>query len=167
MICVGLRICFPKNKNYTHSLALKNNNNKIKWSYILSLNMAQTYFSLNSKFHWLTCLLLQVIGALWYIFAIQREIACWQYACQSENGCEPNTFRCDDSSVRNVTVLNELCPINPPNATLFNFGIFVDALQYSVLQSTNFPDRFLNCFWWGLRHLRFVCINIVWYNLVH
>ncbi|XP_020420362.1 cyclic nucleotide-gated ion channel 1 [Prunus persica] len=94
-----------------------------------------------------------VIGALWYIFAIQREIACWQYACQSENGCEPNTFRCDDSSVRNVTVLNELCPINPPNATLFNFGIFVDALQYSVLQSTNFPDRFLNCFWWGLRHL--------------
>ncbi|BBH03738.1 cyclic nucleotide gated channel 1 [Prunus dulcis] len=81
-----------------------------------------------------------VIGALWYIFAIQREIACWQYACRSENGCEPNTFRCDDTSVRNVTVLNELCPINPPNATLFNFGIFVDALQYSVIQSTNFPD---------------------------
>ncbi|KAL6281001.1 hypothetical protein ACE6H2_017882 [Prunus campanulata] len=94
-----------------------------------------------------------VIGALWYIFAIQREIACWQYACQSENGCEPNSFRCDDTSVRNVTVLNELCPINPPNATLFNFGIFVDALQYSVIQSTNFSDRFLNCFWWGLRHL--------------
>lgn len=105
--------------------------------------------------------ILQVIGALWYIFAIQREIACWQYACQSENGCEPNTFRCDDTSVRNVTVLNELCPINPPNATLFDFGIFVDALQYSVKQSTNFPDRFLNCFWWGLRHLRFVCINVV------
>ncbi|XP_021807686.1 cyclic nucleotide-gated ion channel 1-like [Prunus avium] len=94
-----------------------------------------------------------VIGALWYIFAIQREIACWQYACQSENGCEPNTFRCDDTSVSNVTVLNELCPINPPNATLFNFGIFVHALQYSVIQSTKFSERFLNCFWWGLRHL--------------
>ncbi|BBH03741.1 cyclic nucleotide gated channel 1 [Prunus dulcis] len=94
-----------------------------------------------------------VIGAFWYYFSIQREIACWEYACRSENGCEPSTFSCDDPSLRNITILNELCPINPPNKAIFDFGIFTDALQSGVLQTTNFPMKFLNCFWWGLQNL--------------
>ncbi|CAL9030908.1 unnamed protein product [Prunus brigantina] len=96
-----------------------------------------------------------VIGALWYFFAIQRETVCWQYACQSEKGCDPNTFscECDDLSPRNITVLNDLCPIMPSNATFFDFGIFKHAIQSGVLQSTDFPEKFLYCFWWGLLNL--------------
>ena len=37
----------------------------------------------------------------------------------------------------------------------FNFGIFLDALQSGVVEtSTDFPQKFFYCFWWGLRNLR-------------
>ncbi|XP_034217485.1 cyclic nucleotide-gated ion channel 1-like [Prunus dulcis] len=102
-----------------------------------------------------------VFGALWYFFAIQRETVCWQYACRGEKGCEPKTFSCDDPSPTNIRVLNDLCPIKPSHATFFDFGIFKDAIQSGVLQSTDFPEKFLYCFWWGLLNLRFVRIIIV------
>ncbi|BBH03735.1 cyclic nucleotide-gated channel 13, partial [Prunus dulcis] len=83
----------------------------------------------------------QVFGALWYFFAIQRETVCWQYACRGEKGCEPKTFSCDDPSPTNIRVLNDLCPIKPSHATFFDFGIFKDAIQSGVLQSTDFPEN--------------------------
>ncbi|ONI08179.1 hypothetical protein PRUPE_5G162000 [Prunus persica] len=113
-----------------------------------------------------------VIGALWYFFAIQRETVCWQYACRSEKGCEPNTFscECDDPSPRNITVLYDLCPIKPSNATFFDFGIFKHAIQSGVLLSTDFPEKFLYCFWWGLLNLSSLGQNLqtstyAWENL--
>ncbi|VVA25856.1 PREDICTED: cyclic [Prunus dulcis] len=113
-----------------------------------------------------------VIGALWYFFAIQRETVCWQYACRSEKGCEPNTFscECDDPSPRNITVLNDLCPIKPSNASFFDFGMFKHAIQSGVLQSTDFPQKFLYCFWWGLLNLSSLGQNLqtstyAWENL--
>ncbi|CAJ1974374.1 unnamed protein product [Sphenostylis stenocarpa] len=39
------------------------------------------------------------------------------------------------------------------NTTLFNFGIFLDALQSGVVESRDFPQKFFYCFWWGLRNL--------------
>ncbi|BBN69540.1 cyclic nucleotide gated channel 1, partial [Prunus dulcis] len=73
-----------------------------------------------------------VFGALWYFFAIQRETVCWQYACRGEKGCEPKTFSCDDPSPTNI---------RPSHATFFDFGIFKDAIQSGVLQSTDFPEN--------------------------
>ncbi|BFG23528.1 hypothetical protein CerSpe_098020 [Prunus speciosa] len=112
-----------------------------------------------------------VLGALWYFFTIQRQTDCWQYACKSENGCELTTFDCDDHhTFRNITLLNELCPVNQPNTTLFDFGIFAAALQSGMLRSTDFPQKFLICFWWGLRNLSSLGQNLqtstyVWENL--
>ncbi|KAK1578322.1 hypothetical protein Q3G72_029351 [Acer saccharum] len=40
-----------------------------------------------------------------------------------------------------------------PNTTLFDFGIFLDALQSGVVESTYFPTKFFYCFWWGLQNL--------------
>ncbi|XP_050364413.1 cyclic nucleotide-gated ion channel 1-like [Argentina anserina] len=94
-----------------------------------------------------------VLGAIWYFFAIQRETACWVNACRGESGCEPSTFICNNNVFRNVTHLNSLCPKNPPDATVFDFGIFLDALQSGMLESTDFPQKLLQCFWWGLRNL--------------
>lgn len=72
-------------------------------------------------------------GALWYYFSIQREMDCWQYACRSENECEASTFDCGGKhTFKNITFLNDLCPINTLNTTLFNFGIFLDALQSGI-----------------------------------
>ncbi|CAL2268035.1 unnamed protein product [Prunus armeniaca] len=94
-----------------------------------------------------------VFGAFWYFFSIQRQIACWGHACQSGNGCEFCIFDCDDGTLRNVTLLNDLCPINPSNAKVFDFGIYLDALQSGMLGSTNFPQKVLQCFSWGIRNL--------------
>ncbi|XP_016647700.1 PREDICTED: cyclic nucleotide-gated ion channel 1-like [Prunus mume] len=112
-----------------------------------------------------------VFGALWYFFSIQRETACWQYACQSKNGCEVNSFDCDDDhTLRNITLLSELCPINPSNATVFNFGIFLDSLQSGMVGTTEFRPKLLHYFWWGLRNLssfgqNLQTSNYAWENL--
>ncbi|XP_034196903.1 cyclic nucleotide-gated ion channel 1-like isoform X1 [Prunus dulcis] len=96
-----------------------------------------------------------VFGAFWYFLAIQREKACWQNACRNNNGCQATTFYCNGRSIRNITFLDDLCSMNPhnTNATPFDFGMFVEAVQSGVLESTNLPNKFFHCFWWGLRNL--------------
>ena len=103
----------------------------------------------------------QVIGAFWYFFSIQRETACWHLVCGNLSGCG-NSFSCanTDSSV-NYAFLDDRCPINTPNTTKFNFGIFLEALQSGIVQSSNLPQKFFYCFWWGLRNLRFACITLL------
>ena len=100
----------------------------------------------------------QVIGAFWYFFSIERETACWHKACKNQSGCGRSSFSCAHSG--NYTFLDDLCPINAPNSTLFNFGIFLEALQSGVVQSSNLPTKFFFCFWWGLRNLRFACARL-------
>ncbi|XP_020425553.1 cyclic nucleotide-gated ion channel 1 [Prunus persica] len=96
-----------------------------------------------------------VFGAFWYFLAIQRETVCWQNACRNNNGCQPTTFYCNGRSIRNITFPDDLCSMNPhnTNATPFDFGMFVEAVQSGVLESTNLPKKFFHCFWWGLRNL--------------
>ncbi|KAI5314223.1 hypothetical protein L3X38_043399 [Prunus dulcis] len=96
-----------------------------------------------------------VFGAFWYFLAIQRETACWQNACRNNNGCQPTTFYCNGRSIRNITFPDDLCSMNPhnTNATPFDFGMFVEAVQSGVLEPTNLPKKFFHCFWWGLRNL--------------
>ena len=97
------------------------------------------------------------MGAFWYFFSIERETVCWHQACENYIGCVRSSFNCDHI-LGNYTFLNDLCPITTPNATLFDFGIFLEALQSGVGQSKDFPTKFLQCFWWGLRNLRFAYI---------
>ncbi|KAK3026457.1 hypothetical protein RJ639_041867, partial [Escallonia herrerae] len=93
-----------------------------------------------------------VLGAFWYLFSIEREATCWQKACRNMSGCEHHSLFCDDK-VEFITVLNGSCPIQTPNTTQFDFGIFLDALQSGVVESTDFPQKFFYCFWWGLQNL--------------
>ncbi|XP_062000395.1 cyclic nucleotide-gated ion channel 1-like [Rosa rugosa] len=112
-----------------------------------------------------------VLGAVWYYFSILKETACWQSAYRSQNQYEHGGYGCDDHHTsRNVTLLNGLCPTNPPNPTLFDFGVFTDAFLSGMLGSTNFPQKFLICFWWGLRNLSSLGQNLqpstnAWENL--
>ncbi|KAM1033224.1 hypothetical protein TB2_036241 [Malus domestica] len=102
-----------------------------------------------------------VLGAFWYFLALQRQSTCWQLACQSDqNGCKRSTFYCNDRLFQNLTTLNDLCPINPSDAKVFDFGIFLDALQSGVVESTDFPRKILHCFWWGLRNLSSLGSNL-------
>ncbi|XWS50387.1 hypothetical protein CRYUN_Cryun12cG0083500 [Craigia yunnanensis] len=93
-----------------------------------------------------------VFGAFWYLFSIEREYSCWKDACRNITGCNQRSFYCDDDSSFS-TLLNQSCPIQTPNTTLFNFGIFLNALQSGVVESKDFPEKFFYCFWWGLQNL--------------
>ncbi|XP_048429603.1 cyclic nucleotide-gated ion channel 1-like [Pyrus x bretschneideri] len=101
-----------------------------------------------------------VLGAFWYFFSIQREIDCWISTCRSENGCDLSTLQCDNSGFRNITLLHDLCPTNPPNPVVFDFGIFLNTLQSGIVGTTDFSQKFLMCFSWGLRNLSSFASNL-------
>ena len=74
-----------------------------------------------------------VLGAFWYLFSIEREMSCWHIACAKHIGCNPSSFKCQHS-LRNHTFLNDYCPVEPPNTTLFDFvlchpKIFLESLH--------------------------------------
>ncbi|KAL5568101.1 hypothetical protein UlMin_024676 [Ulmus minor] len=118
-------------------------------------------------------LLLKVLGAFWYFYSIFRVTACWHHACNSQNGCDSDSsFYCQSNSIstKNLTYFNQFCPVNPPNSTVYDFGIFADAIESGTLGTTSFPRKFSKCFWWGLRNLSSLGSNLetsgnIWENL--
>ncbi|BBG97897.1 cyclic nucleotide gated channel 1 [Prunus dulcis] len=57
--------------------------------------------------------------------------------------------------------LNDLCPINSPNMHRSLILVYVvDVLQSGISESTNYPQKFSNCFWWGLRNLSSLGSNL-------
>ncbi|KAL4594930.1 hypothetical protein ACB092_12G054900 [Castanea dentata] len=110
----------------------------------------------------------QVLGAFWYFFSIEREISCWHVACKNQIGCLQNSFNCDHTS-GNHSFVNDYCSVTTPNTTLFDFGIFLEALQSGTVASKDFPKKFAYCFWWGLRNLSSLGQNLqtstyIWEN---
>lgn len=115
----------------------------------------------------------QVVGAFWYLFAIERQNTCWVKGSRS-CGFNPVGLYCGAESRRNNITpqvhdcLNAACPLIDPddivNTTTFNFGIFFDALQSHVVERNDFQNKFFYCFWWGLRNLRFVQLNCITFN---
>lgn len=102
--------------------------------------------------------ILQVLGAFWYLISIEREYSCWKAACQTN--CSVSSLYCRDGQDNGQNVIiADACPVATPNATLFNFGIFLPALQNIVQTKAFFPKLFY-CFWWGLQNLRYVYLII-------
>lgn len=95
----------------------------------------------------------QVLGAFWYLLSIQREDACWRQACSIYN-CNTTSLYCGKQQGQNNSFLDDACPVQNLNNSIFNFGIYIPALQ-NIVQSTDFPEKFFYCFWWGLQNLRF------------
>ncbi|KAL3524399.1 hypothetical protein ACH5RR_017233 [Cinchona calisaya] len=94
-----------------------------------------------------------VLGAFWYLFSIERETTCWLNACRNQYACIQTTVHCQEDRTGIKDMLNYSCPIQKPDSTRFDFGIFLDALQSGIVESTNFPQKFIYCFWWSLQNL--------------
>lgn len=105
-------------------------------------------------------LLIQVFGALWYLISVEREDRCWREACEKTKGCDMKFLYCENDRTVSNNFLTTSCPFIDPgditNSTIFNFGIFTDALKSGVVESHDFWKKFFYCFWWGLRNLRLV-----------
>lgn len=94
-----------------------------------------------------------VLGAFWYLFSIERETTCWQKACKNQFACLHESLYCRDDHSGYKKFLNDSCPIETADPALFDFGIFLPALQSGVVQSENFLQKLFFCFWWGLQNL--------------
>ncbi|KAL8142095.1 hypothetical protein V2J09_015127 [Rumex salicifolius] len=103
-----------------------------------------------------------LVGAFWYLLAIERTDTCWKTACISNTTCSTNFLYCSRSlqgmngynAWNNISasVLDTQCTAdgdNPP----FDFGIFSQALKSDITSSTKFISKYCYCLWWGLQNL--------------
>ncbi|CAA7057787.1 unnamed protein product [Microthlaspi erraticum] len=111
-----------------------------------------------------------VIGALWYLIAIEKKDRCWREACGITPGCNLKNLYCARGGGDNHQFLNTSCPLIDPdqitNSTVFNFGMYIGALKSGVVESRDFPKKFFYCFWWGLRNLSALGQNLETSNSV-
>ncbi|KAJ0579834.1 putative cyclic nucleotide-binding domain, Ion transport domain, rmlC-like jelly roll [Helianthus annuus] len=102
-----------------------------------------------------------VIGASWYLLAIERQYSCWKEECSKEENvthpCNRVYFDCDhvdepgrDAWLKDTKVLSncsaETSPIN------FTFGMYAPAFTEGVT-SAPFFEKYFFCFWFGLKSL--------------
>lgn len=97
-------------------------------------------------------------GAFWYLFSVESEIRCWRKALKNTEYSDNKYLSCDNHNANVISRLTDYCAVVDPsditNSTTFNFGIYTDALKSGVVESTtDFPQKFFYCFWWGLRNL--------------
>ncbi|WJX92508.1 putative cyclic nucleotide-gated ion channel 10, variant 2 [Trifolium repens] len=108
-----------------------------------------------------------VVGAFWYLFSIESELRCWRRRLKNTAFFDDSYLSCGRVNSTLFSILNNstTCPYRDPDAiidpTVFNFGIFIDALTSRVVElNTSFHHKFFYCFWWGLRNLSSVGQNL-------
>ncbi|KAI8568021.1 hypothetical protein RHMOL_Rhmol02G0166300 [Rhododendron molle] len=91
-----------------------------------------------------------VLGACWYLLSIERQEACWRYACSPENqSCNAGFFDCrvvNDSGRKawfhfQASNMTNICD---PNTGSYPFGIFGDAVA-SRVTSSSFISKYFYC----------------------
>ncbi|KAK4268874.1 hypothetical protein QN277_022103 [Acacia crassicarpa] len=97
-----------------------------------------------------------VVGAFWYLFSVESELRCWRR--ELRNASFPTDINCNQINSSVTTLLNNSCSFKDPDQIddpkVFNFGIYIDALENHVVESTmDFPQKIFFCFWWGLRNV--------------
>lgn len=96
-----------------------------------------------------------VLGALWYLFSVQRQEACWRAACHLDGPmCQTEFFDCNTVS-NNRTIwyqLSNITSLCTPSNSFYQFGIYGEALDQKLTTSA-FTQKYFYCFWWGLKNL--------------
>ncbi|KAK4403659.1 Cyclic nucleotide-gated ion channel 1 [Sesamum angolense] len=78
----------------------------------------------------------QVIGAAYYLLSIERETTCWVRACGNRSACRNTIVYCDADRTGFIQTLNQSCPIQTPNATIFDFGYSLMPFNLNLKTST-------------------------------
>ncbi|KAI9125963.1 hypothetical protein K1719_003381 [Acacia pycnantha] len=96
-----------------------------------------------------------IVGAFWYLLAVERVDACWQEACM-QPGCKRDFLYCGNQLMQgyndwNSTILNEHCSTDDNSP--FDFGLFKQALSNNIISTENFVVKYCFSLWWGLQQL--------------
>ncbi|KAI3684538.1 hypothetical protein L6452_33762 [Arctium lappa] len=123
--------------------------------------IAQTAWAGAAYYLMLYMLASHVIGASWYLLAVERQYSCWKEECAQEknlsNPCNRLYFDCyhvhepgRDAWLKQTQVLKhcsaEVSPVN------FTFGMYAPAFTEGVTSATFF-EKYFFCFWFGLKSL--------------
>ncbi|KAK9274939.1 hypothetical protein L1049_022195 [Liquidambar formosana] len=103
-----------------------------------------------------------IVGAFWYLLAVERNDTCWQEACTGKSGiCNKDFLYCSKEHIggdykgwSNISagVLDSSCSAdgdNPP----FDYGIYSNALSSGIVSTHKFISKYCYCLWWGLQNL--------------
>ncbi|XP_057454795.1 cyclic nucleotide-gated ion channel 1-like isoform X2 [Lotus japonicus] len=108
-----------------------------------------------------------VVGAFWYLFSVESEVRCWRRLLKNTTYSHDSYLSCGQGNPIVLSLLNSStsCPYIDPDdiedPTVYNFGIFIEALKSRVVESTaDFHQKFFYCFWWGLRNVSSVGQNL-------
>lgn len=97
---------------------------------------------------------LQVVGACWYMLAVEQQQKCWAGVCNSEPSCQRVFLDCfsltnpDRNTWSQSTTLASNC-----TSAQFNYGIYSNAIDNDIT-STKFITRYFYSLWLGLLALR-------------
>lgn len=101
-----------------------------------------------------------IVGAFWYLLAVERNDTCWQRVCRRQNGCNINYLYCGNEGLSGYSAWSQTgsstlqtnCSANGDD-TQFDFGIFNNALSSGIVSSKKFISKYCYCLWWGLQNL--------------
>uniref|UniRef100_A0A0D3GY15 Cyclic nucleotide-binding domain-containing protein n=1 Tax=Oryza barthii TaxID=65489 RepID=A0A0D3GY15_9ORYZ len=104
-----------------------------------------------------------VVGAIFYLTAVDRQKTCWETQCSIEDRmahkglCDLHFLDCkyatssNSQSWANSTNVFTDCTANS-NSVSINYGIFIQAIQNGVTK-TSFSEKYFYSLWWGLQQL--------------
>ncbi|XP_038890160.1 probable cyclic nucleotide-gated ion channel 5 [Benincasa hispida] len=100
-----------------------------------------------------------IVGALWYLLAVERNDTCWQKYCNAPI-CRKDFLYCGNQDMKGYATWNQTgvadlkssCKPADENDQ-FDFGIFQQALSSGIAASKNFIAKYCYCLWWGLQNL--------------
>ncbi|KAG4929771.1 hypothetical protein JHK85_047296 [Glycine max] len=105
-----------------------------------------------------------IVGAFWYLLAIERNDSCWQKAC-SDIRCNKNFLYCGNQHMEGYSAWNKTsediqsrCSADGDPAH-FDYGIFGQVLSSGIISSKKFISKYCYCLWWGLQNLRLTAIR--------
>jgi cyclic nucleotide gated channel, plant len=107
----------------------------------------------------------QVVGAIYYLLAVDRQKTCWETQCSIEDRmnklpCDPKFLDCQyatsiqSQNWANSTDVFTKCNDDSSSVSI-NYGIFIQAMQNGVL-TASFSEKYFYSLWWGLQQLTFV-----------
>ncbi|KAG2308207.1 hypothetical protein Bca52824_027955 [Brassica carinata] len=103
-----------------------------------------------------------IVGALWYLLALERNNDCWSKACVKKDNCTRNFCFCGNQNMEGYaawytaksSVLQEKCPVNvtgeePPLILESTRELSLSG----IVSSKKFVSKYFFCLWWGLQNL--------------
>ncbi|XP_022723991.1 putative cyclic nucleotide-gated ion channel 8 isoform X1 [Durio zibethinus] len=103
-----------------------------------------------------------IVGAFWYLLAVERNDTCWRKACIGSGKCNIDFLYCGNKHMRGFAdwrkvsekILGSKCSIKEDtDSSPFNYGIYTQAIESRTVSSNVFFSKFCYCLWWGLQNL--------------